>query len=81
MNINVLKKCVDELNSEQPNISYIKGMLETLIEMQPVAALPNRIVYKQGVPLSSATIEKSDEENEQEDLARRYAGGPVAELQ
>lgn len=31
MNTQILQKCLDELKKEQPNIEYIKGMLETLI--------------------------------------------------
>ncbi len=34
MNPNILKKCINELTKEKPNIDYVRGMLETLYEMQ-----------------------------------------------
>lgn len=34
MNTNILKKCLEELSKEGPKLDYIRGMLETLIEMQ-----------------------------------------------
>lgn len=35
MNPNILKRCVEELKKEAPNIQYVLGMLETVIEMMP----------------------------------------------
>ena len=31
-NTKILQKCVEELKNKEPNISYILGMLETVIE-------------------------------------------------
>lgn len=78
MNTNILKKCVEELNAKEPNISYIKGMLETLIELSNIPHGLGGIVT-----MSTATTPgyaKSDEETEQDQLARKYVGGPVADL-
>lgn len=37
MNNRILQKCLDELNKkEDVRLDYLRGMLETLIEMQPV---------------------------------------------
>lgn len=36
MNTTILQKCVDELKKETPNLQYVLGRLETLIEMAPV---------------------------------------------
>lgn len=33
MNITILKKCSDELSKDEPKLDYVRGMLETLIEM------------------------------------------------
>lgn len=33
MNTSVLKKCIEELGKEKPDLSYIRGMLETLVEL------------------------------------------------
>ena len=35
MNKRVLQKIIDNLNSEKPDLSYIRGILETLIEGLP----------------------------------------------
>lgn len=35
MNTSILNKILQELKQEKPDISYVRGMLETLIEMQP----------------------------------------------
>lgn len=45
MNTNILKKCLEELSKVRddnvgvPNISYVRGMLETLIAMQDIPSL------------------------------------------
>jgi len=42
MNASVLKKCIDELAKDKPDLSYIRGMLETLSEMSNMqAAIPS----------------------------------------
>lgn len=33
MNTNILKKCLEELSKDEPKLDYVRGMLETLIEM------------------------------------------------
>jgi len=33
MNTKILQKCVDALGAQSPDLSYVRGMLETLIEM------------------------------------------------
>lgn len=35
MNSNIIKKCIDKLKEDKPDIQYVLGMLETLYEMQP----------------------------------------------
>ncbi len=34
MNTNILNKCIEELKKDTPDLSYLRGMLETLMEMQ-----------------------------------------------
>ncbi len=41
MNTNILNKCIEELKKEAPDLSYLRGMLETLMEMQTVSAEKN----------------------------------------
>ena len=33
MNSNLLQKCLDELAKESPKLDYVRGILETVIEM------------------------------------------------
>ena len=33
MNTSILQKCLDELQKENPKLDYIRGMIETIIEM------------------------------------------------
>lgn len=34
MNTKIISKCLDELKNESPDLSYIRGMLETLLETE-----------------------------------------------
>lgn len=44
MNGRILKKCLDELSKTIPDISYIRGMLETLHEqIEPYAVTPTMV--------------------------------------
>lgn len=80
MNINILNKCLAELNTSEPDISYIRGMLETLIDMGSVNITSQWQKQPSIMEYTTITTSKSDEENAQDELARKYAGGPIAEL-
>ncbi len=44
MNPQLIKKCLDELDKDSPRMDYIRGILETLYEMQtPTNASPTRL--------------------------------------
>lgn len=43
MNRKTIQKVIDELNTEQPRLDYVKGILETLIDSLPE---DNRVVLK-----------------------------------
>ncbi len=45
MNTTILKKCIDELNAENPRLDYLRGMLDTLMEMSQQTILPPTIPY------------------------------------
>ena len=54
MNTIILKKCLDELTQDKPNIDYVRGMLETLIEMQPVSEITReKVITSPFVPEQS----------------------------
>lgn len=52
MNNIILKRCLDELSSEAPRLDYIRGMLETLIELQGAS----RTTYEMSTPLSTTNL-------------------------
>lgn len=37
MNTKLIKKCIDELDAEKPRLDYLKGILETLYEIESSA--------------------------------------------
>jgi len=89
MNTNILQKCVDELKKETPNLSYVQGMLETVIEMTAtqmsnIPYSPNvvNVPYAPSNPyqittssnvMGSGLVDLSDEEVN----AQRYESGPT----
>lgn len=83
MNTKILQKCLDALSQEPVSLDYIRGMLETLIEMDGSKQNPMVVASTPGtaVPLIQMTtvkdlIEKTDDEKEFE----RNMRGPVAPL-
>ncbi len=54
MNTPILRKCLEELSKENPRLDYVRGILETLIDSQPLLqTTPNGI---QTVPWTSQAI-------------------------
>jgi hypothetical protein len=85
MNTNILQKCVDELKKDTPNLSYVQGMLETVIEMTAanIPYSPVQVPYQNQytIPTSSnvmgsGLVDLSDEEVN----AQRYESGPLGQL-
>lgn len=95
MNITTLQKCVEELKKETPNISYVLGMLETVIEMDRVAvpSYPSYPTIGSGVtnvpymmpvsnnPIATGSGLVSNSLSEEDMYAEKYAGGPIATVQ
>lgn len=81
MNTKILQKCIDSLSSPTPDISYIKGMLETLMELSG-----NSPVYSStmsgvaNVPNPSITPEEIQEDidNGGSGIVALYNGNPGA---
>lgn len=42
MQTKIIQKALDELKSEKPDLSYVRGMLETLVEMQELPQIVDR---------------------------------------
>ena len=34
MNVSILRKCLAELNEDKPSLDYVRGIIETLIELE-----------------------------------------------
>jgi hypothetical protein len=61
MNKNLLKKCIAELEKEKPNIDYLRGMLETLYEIQePSAIITNKNPVSPVPPASNESFSEAE---------------------
>lgn len=89
MNTQALRKCLIELEKGIPNLAYIRGILETVVDAnEPIGnsaltyiAPTNGPLVPANTTINNNTIELTDDEREQLELARRYNSGPIAELQ
>lgn len=85
MNTSILKKCLEELNKENPRKDYVIGMLETLIDVggsnqtrdwpslnsQTLNAVPAIIPDMNQFPVVS---------QEESSLANAYGSGPIGKI-
>lgn len=87
MNNNLITKCLTELNKESPNISYIKGILESILELSnpsPTTSFPGslNIPYYPPVGIMSNTpgfnVTNEQEESGPGDYVK--GTGPIAQL-
>lgn len=46
MNIVILKKCVEELSKDNPDLSYIRGMLETIIALNETQIIGYKTIHE-----------------------------------
>lgn len=82
MNKKVLQKCLAELEKSEPNISYVRGMLETALDM----LIGDGQVPMDIVPVSNFSLAKEIIVNlpivktEEELFAERYANGPIGKI-
>lgn len=56
MNTNILRKCLAELTAENPRLDYLRGMLETLMEMQPVSTV-SEVVSKGTITYTAVPVD------------------------
>lgn len=61
MPTNILQKALDELGKESPDISYVKGMLETIIELQDKATNADQLNAQLRIKSAQATTTQSNE--------------------
>lgn len=66
MNQKVLKKIVEELNKEKPDLSYLRGLAEALL-VDDVPIIQNKIVKQDVIPpmpnLSNISLESITTQN------------------
>lgn len=81
MNKKVLQKCLDELSKTTPDISYVRGMLETSLDMLG-GAEPTHILSTAGLNPINAPLEQiiPSIKTEEELLADSYARGPIGKI-
>jgi hypothetical protein len=78
MNTFIIQKCLDELNTPQPNISYIKGILETLIVMSG-ANITTPIIPKV-IPVVGSSVSSSIIDDEVDEVLKKYESGKTGKL-
>lgn len=78
MNTKILQKCLEELKKDKPDLSYLRGTLETLIEMAGGQVLPNAILPPWPIQDS---VDKVDEITDvDKEYERKQLGGAIANL-
>lgn len=78
MKISILQKILKELQTEDPNIDYVRGMLETLIEMDDKGAIIPMPPY---VPIFPSNESKpSNGPTDEGDILDAKAKGRVASV-
>lgn len=76
MHASILSKCIEELKAETPDISYIRGALETLLAVS--ASDPTRLpIVHQTYDISRTVPESEPVVDPQEAAAAAYLRGPT----
>lgn len=75
MNTLILEKCLQELNKDKPDISYVKGILETFISLN---ASGTESYVEPRMTKPQVVSPKTDEENTIEDLYNRTPPGRLS---
>lgn len=77
MNTTILTRCIEELKSDKPDISYIRGALETLLEMSSSIATiaPPLPVFTPNHMVPNVQRTESIADEEHNDLATAYLRG------
>ena len=82
MNTTILAKCIEELKKETPDISYIRGALETLLEMSAQPAVVAHQPMPQSIPQQTPNVSTTVQTDEQlqDELYKQYVTGPIGKL-
>lgn len=85
MNTNILKKCLDELAKGTPDISYVRGMIETLLELseqdKPIqTVLTAQYEYQQGKKPYNLRAQEDTGEKSPAEIAAMSALGSIQDM-
>ena len=83
MNTSTLTKCVNELKKDTPNIQYVLGMIETLIELSTPTTIAGIRPPIMAIDVSDRIIKDPLNEeltDEQKATAERYARAGVVPI-
>lgn len=82
MNTKILQKCLEELKKETPDLSYLRGTLETLIEMAGGEVVSTGSYVMPHLGVLHTEVGKVDEITDvDKEYERRQLGGPIAKLE
>jgi len=80
MNTKILQKILEELQKEKPSIDYMKGMVETLIEMSGGESLPIINTNTQNATKTLIVRTESISDEETEEIPAFLRAGPTGNL-
>ena len=81
MQTNILRKCLEELNKPEPNISYLKGMLETIVEMSGSVISPaNGLVSVGQTSLNNPIYTTTAKVDEVDEALYKYNNGKIGRM-
>lgn len=61
MNSSVIQKCVEELAKDDPRLDYVRGMLDTLLSLNPVPTLQTLGINTSATPTTPYIPPPQDE--------------------
>ena len=76
MNTSILVKCVNELKQEKPNLQYVLGILETVIEM----GSPIPTGYQTGYSVTKPNATNFTKADETEEIPAAARPGPIGRI-
>lgn len=70
MQINIIKKCIEELSKDTPRLEYVRGLLEALVEMQPQIYNPAPLQTPPTVPPTFGAYPTNSTKEEEKDAGQ-----------
>lgn len=80
MNTQILNKLIEELKKDKPDHSYMRGILETLVESNQSITVASQWQTQPSQPFIMTTSDQPELIDETTNYSQAYKVGPVAEL-